>query len=223
MEKKNFGYIVVVLALFGGFYFLGKKTKSSVTPEDVGTISDEAAAGKTTPETVTANHSAKKPLIGFVSPKAKPVIPYLNQKPLVSLHGGELYHQLFDGKSLTNLDATTLQQVTSLFAKPYPVTQAQYQTVTVDRLGILKALEQQAPLKRGPSSTVSPQLVSFYKNVLDSNDENWLVKRQAFKNVKASLTTAEREAYYRHLDSRVVALASASEAEILTEVLREKK
>ena len=224
MEKKNFAYIIVAFAMFGGFYFLGKRTKSSVASQDIAAaIMNEPTSGEPRSDFPVDKPSNKKPLIGFISPSAKPVIPYLNQKPLESLHGGELYRQLFDEKALARLDSVTLQQIISVFAKPYPGTQAQYQTVVVDRLGVLKALEQQVPLKRGPSSVVSPQLVSFYKAVLDSKDENWLVKRPAFKNVKSSLTGAERESYYVHLDSRVVPLASTSESEILEEALHEKK
>jgi hypothetical protein len=104
-----------------------------------------------------------------------------------------------------------LRKLVGFFAKPYSANHAIFQAQVVNRLQTLKSLAHR------------DGLAVFYKNILANPQEHWLVKRQVFKNLKASLSPAEREAYYTQLDSRVVALASLSEKEILEEVLGEQK
>ncbi|QDK36711.1 hypothetical protein [Bdellovibrio sp. NC01] len=221
MNKKQFQYLSIFAVLFFSFYFLGRKAKTVSLPEVTSVVQDSAVSNEAH-ETASPSEPQKKSLIGFIKPGTAPSFRSLIDV-VTSTHGAPLYRQLFGGKALAQLQPADVQKLQSLFTQAYPQTRAQYQAVIADRVGILKALEEQIPAKRSPSATLAPQLKSFYQTVLDNKDENWLVKRQAFKNVKSFLTTSERENYYSRLDSRVVALASQSEAELLQAVVHDAK
>lgn len=221
MNKKQFQYLSIFAFLFFSFYFLGRKAKTVSAPESTHASQDQNAAAESH-QNASLPEPQKKSLIGFIKPGTAP--SFRSRVDVVTnTHGAPLYRQLFDGKALSQLQPSDVEKIQTIFLKPYPQTRAQFQEAIVDRVGILKALEQQMPAKRSPSATLAPQLKNFYQTVLNNKDENWLVKRQAFKNVKSFLTTSERENYYSRLDSRVVALASQSEAELLQAVVHDEK
>lgn len=96
-----------------------------------------------------------------------------------------------------------------LFARAYT---SNTQTEIANRLIVLKSLAE----KSGTDSA------GLYKKILSNNQEHWLVKRQAFKNLAPALSEKELNQYYSTLDNRVIRLAHKTEAEILSEVLNEK-
>ncbi len=220
MSKKWFSYFAASVVLFVGFFVVGKKSRSSVS-ELIPDVAEESPTSAVKPVVAAKSLTSKNLVIKISQLKSVPQVAPKKFTP--NLKSGELFHALFDGHALTRLTAEDLQNIAAFFAKPYPQKLEYYQAQMVDRLGVLKALEQQPPLKRAPSSVVSPQLISFYKAVLESKQENWLVKRQVFKNLKGSLTSKERETYISRLDSRIVSLATSSESEILERVLNEKR
>ena len=145
------------------------------------------------------------------------------QPPLESLHGGVLYAALFDQNILSQLQVANFVKLEARFQEPYPSGDAAYKAVLLDRLGILKALDQQKSLRRAPAFAMTAALRILYSDILANPHENWLVKRQAFRNLKSALSAKERETYYATLESRVVSLATKSESEILEGALNESR
>ncbi|AFY01069.1 hypothetical protein [Bdellovibrio bacteriovorus] len=216
MKKSPYWvYLPVATLLFAAFFWAGKKSRSVLPPArtEIPQAGVKATAAKT-PVTVAA--STPQPVKMATPTQWQP-------RAVETLKGGALFSALFDKKVLQNLNPQDLQKISGLFAKPYPRVEKHHRAVMVERLGILKALGQQAPLRRAPSSVMAPELRTFYRQVLENPQENWIVKRQVFRNLKSALTPSEKEAYYRRLDTRVVALSIKSEAEIVEEVLREKR
>lgn len=217
--KKSFwwGYLPVATLLFAAFFWAGKKSRSVLPPLHADLAQDQAPVKPLkqapTPGTVT---STQEPVKMATPTQWQP-------RAVETLKGGALFGALFDKKVFQNLNPQDLQKISGLFAKPYPRVEKHHRAVMVERLGILKALGQQAPLRRAPSSVMAPELRTFYRQVLENPDENWIIKRQVFRNLKSALTPSEKQAYYRRLDSRVVALSIKSETEIVEEVLREKR
>lgn len=211
MQKSFWSYLVVVLAIFISCYWLGKKSRSAVPTAEVVADTNDTSSKNSVSSVKSVSSKSHQPV----------VIP---NQPMAAWHtrkGGELFDVLFDQKAFVAFNAQDLAQVQARFFQPYPTLQPLYKAAMLERLGILKALEQQVPLRRGPSSVMAPELRGFYTQVLASPQENWLVKRQAFRNLHVALSAKEKESYYRTLDSRVIALASGSEQEILEGVLNE--
>lgn len=215
MKKSFWSYLVIVLALFISCYWLGKKSRPVA-------VQAEAESAPITPAKTTQatadSESAAQP-VASANRTSRPAI--VRQTSWQNLQGGELYSALFDNKAFTAFGNEDLTQVRARFTQTYPTQPALYKAMLMERLGILKALEQQVPLHRAPSAVLAPELRGFYAQVLASPQENWLVKRQAFRNLHTALSETEKEAYYRTLDSKVVSMAASSEQELVEGVLSE--
>jgi hypothetical protein len=216
MNKSFWTFSGVVVLLFIGCFWLGKKSipaKHAYIAPLVGTTTipenKKVAAGN---EVVPAKN------ITSTDSKPKSV-----SRPWEELHGGELYSALFDQKSFSSMSPEDFEKLQDFLFKAYPKDEKSYKAVLLERLGILKALEQQQSLKRAPSSVMLLGLRGLYTQVLNNSNENWLVQRQAFKNLLPALSIQDKENFYRTLNSRVVTLASSSEQEIIEEVLRETR
>lgn len=208
---------MVVLALFISCYWLGKKSRP------VATHAEAEAAEPSTPAVATQTAATSQPAVQpatSVSNNSHSAV-IARKTSWQNLQGGELYSALFDNKAFASFGNEDLTQVRARFAQVYPTQPQPYKAMLMERLGILKALEQQVPLRRAPSSVLAPELRGFYAQVLASPQENWLVKRQAFRNLHTALSETEKEAYYRTLDSKVVSMAASSEQELIEGVLNE--
>ncbi|MFV3410301.1 hypothetical protein ACNH6C_16945 [Bdellovibrio bacteriovorus] len=218
MKKSSWwGYLTVATLLFAACFWAGKKSRSVLPP-----LRAELPQGRVQPKSLKPGPAvAGGPSIPEPVKMATPT--QWQPRALETLKGGALFSALFDKKVFQKLNPQDLQKISGLFAKPYPRVEKYHRAVMVERLGILKALGQQAPLRRAPSSVMAPELRTFYRQVLENPEENWIIKRQVFRNLKSSLSPSEKQAYYRRLDSRVVGLSVKSEAEIVEEALREKR
>jgi hypothetical protein len=146
------------------------------------------------------------------------VKPFANS--LAASQGAELFKDLFTDYELlrTPWSPQLRAAVEQRFFTPYT---ANLPVEVTGRLGVLKALAQ-AGQRRSPSSAPPAELAQLYKRILTNNQEHWLVKRQAFQNLKSSLPAGEITKYYAAMDNRVVRLSTKSEPELLQEVLSEK-
>jgi hypothetical protein len=218
MKKSFWSYLVVVLALFISCYWLGKKSRPVITAQ-VESAEPQKEVTPTASAPVQAD-SSKSVVSSTQVTKALPVPTSLGWQ---NLKGGDLFNALFDQKAFVALNSQDLAQMRARFFQPYPASEPLYKAALLDRLGILKALEQQVPLRRGPSSVIAPELQKFYSQVLANPNENWLVKRQTFRNLHTVLSEKEKEAYYHSLDSRIVSQAVVSEAELVEGALNETR
>jgi hypothetical protein len=219
MKKSFWSYLVVVLAFFISCYWLGKKSRP-VEYTKTAAPSAVANSAETNSPAVSAPSEDKK-LVGSTSKSSQPSL--VGQASWQGLHGADLYESLFDREAFKTLNSEDLAHMRARFSQAYPKPEPLYKAALLERLGILKALEQQSPLRRRPSSVIAPELRDFYTQVLASPQENWLVKRQAFRNLHTGLSETEKEAYYRTLDSKVVSLAASSEQELVERVLDETR
>ncbi|WP_413557131.1 hypothetical protein [Bdellovibrio sp. HCB209] len=137
---------------------------------------------------------------------------------LKSAQGAVLFNSLF--KNNISWSPQMYDALQERFANSYK--DNNIQTELTSRLGILKALAQQDSKSRSPSSVIPAELATLYKTILSNDQEHWMVKRQAFKNLKSSLSAEELNQYYATLDNRAVHHSNKSESEMLTEVLSEK-
>jgi hypothetical protein len=117
--------------------------------------------------------------------------------------------------------AEVLAAAEERFSHDYPAREAQGSPALTSeiaaRLGILKAL---APFSSEPA------VQDFLRRRVHHRQENWLVERQALRNLDHWLSSLPEREYFHflgHADPRAVAYAHVSEADLLGQVLAEVK
>lgn len=99
-----------------------------------------------------------------------------------------------------------------VFAKPYPQSNENH-SHDVELLSRLERL-QELPQTDGPQN---PADWSFYKFVLENPKEQWLVQRQALKNIKGRLpahSESDRSSLLSKIDKRALATWHMSDQEL---------
>lgn len=100
----------------------------------------------------------------------------------------------------------------ALFAKPYP----RHEDSHARDLELLTRLEQlqQLPQTDGPQTTAD---WSFYKFILENPREQWLIQRQALKNINGQLPAAsetDRSTLLAKIDKRALATWMISDEQL---------
>lgn len=209
--KKIF-FVVGALFAFFLFYTIGYRTSSLVKKNTLTHEAQNIAAAATLGMPV--KHSLNKAL------KASP------KEVLLSFKGGALFEMLFQEKVLQDADKfLTLQAAfQERFKKAYPKNNHEFDNEVVSRMGILKAMKRAFTPENSLESRKA--LMSFYQNLVFRKEESFSVKRQALQNLSQwtqFLSEKERLQLLAQVPSRLLASASKSEAEIVSEVFHHEK
>ncbi|MEN0057605.1 MAG: hypothetical protein AAGB31_02125 [Bdellovibrio sp.] len=125
---------------------------------------------------------------------------------ILTTQDGALFSFLFNKKALRSTD---LPLITKRFEQPYSSMPWLEKKEVLSRLGFLKAL----------TSFQTEEAHQLYRHILRNPHEHFMVRRQAFVNLRPQLSSRDLHRYYQELDSRVLALSYKSESEMIEETL----
>lgn len=175
---------------------------------------------KTTQTAPDAAASATSPL-EVANATAKPAAPVVD---LENLSQFELFHQLYNSKVLVPRGSQSVyfEKIKSRINSKYPApVQSEHRTAyekeVANRLGLLKAMSQFWPTPKEVSVS-QKEIKQFFHDIARNKEENFMVRRQAFKNWLTfgnTVTQNEKNQLLASADSKLLHLISLSDENLI--------
>lgn len=176
----------------------------------------------------------KKPVVPAVDTAVPAVVPSAanggsekNPAPIAdleSLSQSELFHQLYNSKVLVPRasQAVYFEKIKNRIKSKYPVAvqsehRTAYEKEVANRLGLLKAMSQFWPTPKEVSVS-QKEIRQLFHEVARNKEENFMVRRQAFKNWLTfgnSVAQNEKSQLLASADSKLLHLISLSDENLI--------